>query len=51
MPWILLKFNGNFRFKIYKGFNRSILIFKYQPILSGLNIDDQHQLNIGRAQG
>lgn len=51
MPWILLKSHGHFRFKIYKGCNTSILIFKYQPVLSGLNVDDQHELNIGMAQG
>lgn len=51
MPWILLKFHGHFRFKIHKGYNTSMLIFKYQPILSGLNADGKHQLNIGMAQG
>lgn len=29
----------------------SILIFKYEPILSDLNTDHKHQLNIGMAQG
>lgn len=51
MPWILLRFHGHFRFKIHKGYNTSMLIFKYQPIPSGLNADGKHQLNIGMAQG